>query len=424
MADSRSRTWRARSDVPEGGLRAVAIFDGALQDDTVGSESCVAATNPGGSAQIYFALDRPHPFALRPLRFRVEVLADRAGSLAVEYDSADRSVRVVPRLPGAFKRTASISLTATGAWQTVCFEIPDPRFCRSVNGADLRLVSDRAPDDPLRIRAASIDADSLAAAESSPPIALCFDDVADPVVSLVVPVFDRIDLTLECLAAVAATTPERVEVIVVSDGSTDATAATLRRVPGLRFFENDVNRGFAHTCNRGARQARAPRLLFLNNDTIPTPGWLAPMLAALERDPAIGIVGSRLLFPETGEVQHAGVDISDDAYPSHRLELAAGDDPAVLADARVPAVTGACLLVRKDVFERCGGFDEAYRNGFEDLDLCLRAHQLGFETLYCAASVLFHHVSASEGRNTHDVRNLEIFRARWGATRSFFRPTP
>jgi GT2 family glycosyltransferase len=349
------------------------------------------------------------------LVFRVELLADRSCCVVVQYDSMDRSVAVVPGLPGAFKATAPVPVMPGGGWEMCAFQIPDPRFCRSVNGADLRIVSDRPAGDVLRLRSARVEALSTGSDETAtaPVEAIAFPEVKTPEVTVVIPVFNRLELTLQCLASLRANTSGEFEIIVVSDGSTDATAAVLSGLAGIRLIENDVNRGFAYTCNRGAAAARAPLVVFLNNDTLPQPGWLTSMVRAIERDPEIGIVGSRLLFPETGEVQHAGMVFSSEGYPSHRFELAAADAPGVESDAIVPAVTGACLLIRKDLFDRCRGFDERYRNGFEDLDLCFRVRDSGKQVLYCASSVLYHHALATQGRGTHDVHNLALFLERW-----------
>ncbi|MBI2963626.1 MAG: glycosyltransferase family 2 protein [Deltaproteobacteria bacterium] len=348
----------------------------------------------------------------------VEIFAEAPHAVWLEYDSSDRSVQVVPDRPGAFKRTPSVVIAPSGDWVQCRFEIDDGRFCRAVNGADFRLASDLPAELPLRIRrcavaplAADLSRTTVAAARVA--AALAFPAATDPAVSVIVPVFNRLELTLQCLTALRANTGAGYEVLVVDDGSSDGTAEALRAIRGLRVLEHGANRGFAAACNAGAAAARGRYLLFLNNDTVPQGGWLESMVAAAESDRTIGIVGAKLLFPETGEIQHAGVEFTAEGVPVHRLELAAADDPAVCRSRPVPAVTGACLLIRRIVFERCGGFDERFRNGYEDIDLCLRVREAGHEVLYCASSVLLHHACVSDGRWTHEAANRTLFLSRW-----------
>src|SRR5882724_8317734 len=128
-----------------------------------------------------------------------------------------------------------------------------------------------------------------------------------PLVSIVIPVFDRWDYTARCLRALAANTRDVAhEVIVIDNASSDETVRALPRVSGIRTQRNTENLGFARASNQGAALAAGQYLLFLNNDTEPHPGWAAAMVAEVERDPAVAIVGSKLLYPD-GTIQHAGV---------------------------------------------------------------------------------------------------------------------
>jgi GT2 family glycosyltransferase len=175
-----------------------------------------------------------------------------------------------------------------------------------------------------------------------------------------------------------------------------------------------VNVGFARACNVGAAQARAPLLLFLNDDTVPLAGWLEALTAALEQDARVGVAGSRLLYPRLGLVQHAGVEIDPTGQPFHAHRLEPSEKPEVNEDRILPAVTGACLLIRRQLFERLHGFDVGFRNGYEDIDLCLRARGVGALTLYCNRSILLHYESASEGLKESDLVNRKLFLRRWG----------
>lgn len=200
-------------------------------------------------------------------------------------------------------------------------------------------------------------------------------------VSIVIPTIHADDTMLHaCIEAVVATAPDA-ELIVTDDGT------------------------FAENCNRGAALATGDVLVFLNDDTIPQLNWLDRMVACLDSAP---IVGARLLYPD-GRIQHTGVFFSVDEGGlvawNRTWDCPSGD---------VPAVTGAALLIWKDVFHRLDGFDVSYRNGYEDVDLCLRAREQGWPIWYCAESTIIHHESASgPARWAHVHENIRLLQDRW-----------
>ncbi len=237
-----------------------------------------------------------------------------------------------------------------------------------------------------------------------------------PQVSIVVPVRDREALTERCLTAIAADPPNVAwELIVVDDGSTDGTPALLESLEEpMRALRRPASGGFAAACNEGAAAARASDwLLFLNNDTLPEAGWLDAMLALASERPRTAVVGSKLLYPD-GTVQHAGVVFGQDGYPRHLYAGLPGDHPAVGRERRLQAVTAACALVRRDAFDAAGGFDTGYRNGLEDVDLCLRLGEAGWDVRYCPTGVLTHMESVTRGRRSPDRSEGErLYRERW-----------
>jgi GT2 family glycosyltransferase len=233
--------------------------------------------------------------------------------------------------------------------------------------------------------------------------------------SIIMPVFNGCELTEQCLTHLAAvTTGPTFEVIVVDNGSTDATGALLAKLGSdVQIIRNDENRGFAIACNQGARAARGRHLVFLNNDTIPLPGWLSPLVGELDSDGHVGVVGSKLLFPD-GSIQHAGVVFDRERpIPYHPFRGLAASDPAANKRRELNCVTGACMAVRADLFTAVGGFDEGFCNGYEDVDFCLRVRQRGFKVVYQPTSVLYHLESQSPGRKDHDAANGRRLLARW-----------
>jgi GT2 family glycosyltransferase len=236
-----------------------------------------------------------------------------------------------------------------------------------------------------------------------------------PMVSIVIPAWNKWSFTSRCLESLAAqTSGVPFEVIVVDNGSTDETAAALPRVPGLRVHRNDGNLGFARACNQGAAMARGPYLLFLNNDTEALPGWLPPMVRLLESAPDIAMVGSKLLFPD-GTIQHAGVAVAyASPLPICPFHIHQKKPPeASTRPLELEAVTAACMLVRAEVFRAAGGFDEAFRNGYEDVDLCFKVREAGHRIAYTPESVLIHHESMTPGRFDANTQNEDLLNRRW-----------
>lgn len=237
-------------------------------------------------------------------------------------------------------------------------------------------------------------------------------------VSIVIPAWNLWDMTRHCLESLAAhTAGDDVQVVVVDNGSTDATATALaptlhglfdaRGLP-LRMEENI---GFARGCNAGAEAAQGELLFFLNNDTLATEGWLPPLLRALA-SPFAGMVGPLLLLPGTERVQHCGIVFAPTLEVSHLYSLFPGNHPLVRKSRVLQALTGAALLLPKALFQSCGGFHEGYVNGFEDMDLCCAVRRQGLRLLSAPDSVLYHLTSQTPGRFDHDGPNARLLNQR------------
>jgi GT2 family glycosyltransferase len=231
--------------------------------------------------------------------------------------------------------------------------------------------------------------------------------------SIVIPVFNRASVTRQCLNALVRELPEDAEVIVVDDGSRDTTPELLRSYEDVRVLTHDRNLGFATSCNAGAAAAAAPYVVFLNNDTLPLPGWLDELLAYAEAHERAAMVGSKLVFPND-TIQHAGVVICQDRVPRHVYAGFPAEHPAVNRSRCFQVVTAACAFVRRDAFDDVGGFDTGFANGYEDVDLCLRLGERGHEIHYCSTSTLYHFEMVTRGYASN-LPNHELYMQRWGA---------
>ncbi|MGE9291420.1 MAG: glycosyltransferase family 2 protein, partial [Puniceicoccales bacterium] len=234
-----------------------------------------------------------------------------------------------------------------------------------------------------------------------------------PAVSIVTALYNRLDLTRSFLVDLERTLAGvDYEVVLVDDGSTDGTREFLAELdrPEVQVILNEENLGFAGSNNRGAVEARSEVLAFLNNDLVLSPGWIEPMREALEE--TVGMVGNVQINAHTGQIDHAGIVFTPWGIPEHW-----GQNYRTVPQSGVRpfrAVTAACCLIRKATFDSVGGFDESYRNGFEDIDLCLRLGDAGKENRVAFGSRIGHWVSSSPGRKDREDGNIRQFLERWG----------
>ena len=255
-----------------------------------------------------------------------------------------------------------------------------------------------------------------------------------PLVSVVIPTRDGADLVERCVSGVlAGTRYANIEIILVDNGSTDPRALDLfdrlQRDDRVRVQGNPIPFNYSKLNNDAVRLARGEMVLFLNND-IEVIGneWLDIMVSHLAR-PGVGAVGAKLLYGD-GRVQHAGVRLGAGVMEGHpgvagHLGLLRDRDDSgyhglYALTRQVSAATGACLLVRRGVFDEVGGFDEALKVAYNDVDLCLRIGTAGWRIIQAQDAVLFHHESVSRGSDERP-ENRERFRAearrmrdRWG----------
>lgn len=237
--------------------------------------------------------------------------------------------------------------------------------------------------------------------------------------SVIIPVFNKWALTRDCLFSLREHTGrDDFEVIVVDNASADATRSDLeplgKSLFGAAFtaVRNAENINFGPACNLGAEQAAAPLLFFLNNDTLLTPGWYEPLHRALEDDQSLGAVGPLLVY-EDNTVQHLGVAGSTNGLVHLYSRFPLGH-PAVRRARALQFMTGAALLLPKTVFLSAGRFYEGYRNGFEDVELCVRIREGGKRLCCVPDSTIIHLESRSDGRHTGEHDNSRLLQERCG----------
>lgn len=200
--------------------------------------------------------------------------------------------------------------------------------------------------------------------------------------------------------------------IVVDDGSSDMTERVLAaHADRIEVVRHEQSKGFATACNDGAAAGSGDWLVFLNNDTIARPGWLDALINYAAARQQIGVLGSKLLFPN-GTIQHAGVVVSRQLEPHHLYTGFPEHHPAVNKAREFQIVTAACALMRRETFTKSGGFDPLFVNGYEDIDLCLRLRREGYEVHYCPESVLQHLETATRD-HLLDAQNHALFLERW-----------
>lgn len=220
--------------------------------------------------------------------------------------------------------------------------------------------------------------------------------------SIIIPVYNNLELTKKCLEAIFAHTSERMfELVIIDNASSDGTGEHLKNLGYGKFklISNQYNVGYTTACNQGAKIATGKYLVFLNNDTEPKEGWLDYLVATAEQDLLIGAVGSKLIYPD-GKLQEAGAIINRDGSNDSLGNGGDPNDPRYNVYKDVDYCTGASLLVRHDLFKEVGGLDERYAPAYyEDPDLCFSIRELGYRIIYCPESEVIHYESATAGND-------------------------
>ncbi|TVT34245.1 glycosyltransferase [Amycolatopsis rhizosphaerae] len=252
------------------------------------------------------------------------------------------------------------------------------------------------------------------------PIAVTTSE--QPIVSVVIPTYGHWDYTRRCLESIELALPVTpFEVIVVDDASPDDSADRVAACPGVRLVRAPRNLGFIGACNLGAEHARGELIMFLNNDTEVRPGWLDKLVELVEDREDVGLVGSKLIYPD-GTLQESGGIIWADGTGWNYGRNQQANEPWFQTVREVDYCSGAALLVRRDLFEKIGGFDPRFAPAYyEDTDLAFAVRAAGYRTMVQPASVVVHHEGVSNGTDLasgvkrHQELNRTVFADKWAA---------
>ena len=248
--------------------------------------------------------------------------------------------------------------------------------------------------------------------------------ITTPLVAIIVLTWNQCDLTLECLASLAAMDypSDRLQIIVVDNGSKDGTPMVVRgRFPNVTVLENSDNIGFAEGNNVGIRyamQGSAEHLMLLNNDTVVDNQMLLELLMVLDLQPDVGIVGPKMLYFDRPKIIWcAGNRLDRRPWLHHRLQADQPDLAEEEQPVEVDYITACGILLRRAVVEQIGLLDPRFFIYYEETDWCLRARQSGWRIVYTPDARLWHKVSAAMGTTTPATdyymnRNVLLFLAK------------
>lgn len=241
-----------------------------------------------------------------------------------------------------------------------------------------------------------------------------------PYISVIIPSKDNAVILKKCLDTLKKTAADiSYEVLLVDNGSGEAVKKKIEEMtadaPDILYIYEPMEFNFSKMCNLGAERAKGSLLLFLNDDIEAThTGWLSDMAKLAER-PHVGAVGCKLLYPDTDKIQHAGIT-NLPMGPVHKLQFLRDNkcyyDNRNRGIRNVSAVTAACLMVRREVFEEAGGFCESMQVAFNDVDFCFTLLEKGYYNAVCNHIHLLHHESMSRGADESEEKLKRLHRER------------
>jgi GT2 family glycosyltransferase len=261
------------------------------------------------------------------------------------------------------------------------------------------------------------------AAQAAPPEApIVFPAAAAPVVSIIMPVHSRADLTRGALESILHQTPfPEYEVVIVEDRADAETVELLRAVRGAEIIHNPENLGYQESVAAGAARARGSWLVLCNNDIVVRPGWLDALLECAESSSDVGIVAPKYLFPD-GTIAEAGAILWRDGSGANYLRGEPGGSCHAAYRREIDYGSAAALLVRASLWRELGGFDQRFAPMYyEDADLCFAARARGWRVMYEPRAEVIHFEGSTAGTDEaaghkrHQAANRPRFARKWRA---------
>ena len=259
--------------------------------------------------------------------------------------------------------------------------------------------------------------------------------VRNSVLDVVIVTGGRFDMLFKCLDALAKESETTSMSVYLVDNNVpveewNQASENFASKDDNKFVKFNIHHlkqelGYAEANNIGARLGSSPYIMFLNDDVELQPGAISLVLGTLQAQPTIGIEGIKLLFPPSstspvrpaGRVQHVGMALNIRGEPTHPLVGWSADHPKANVSRDVSFVTGACLTIRRKLFDAVGGFDKVYGMGtFEDCDLCFKVKQMGQRVFVNVQAVGHHYVGSTAEKKRVQfpiMQNRMIFQTRW-----------
>lgn len=249
---------------------------------------------------------------------------------------------------------------------------------------------------------------------------IVFEKFEEIKVSIIIPVYNQWEYTYNCLASIKKNTEGiNYEIILIDDVSDDETVNISKYIENITVVRNKSNMGFLKNCNHGARLAKGKYIHFLNNDTNVQKNWLSSLLDLIELDEKIGIVGSKLVYPD-GILQEAGGIVWKDASGWNFGRMDDPEKPEYNYVKEVDYISGASIMIKKELWNDIKGFDERYVPAYcEDSDLAFEVRKRGYKVMYQPFSCVVHFegksngIDESKGIKKYQVVNKEKFLKKW-----------
>lgn len=242
----------------------------------------------------------------------------------------------------------------------------------------------------------------------------------NPVVSIIIPVYNQFSYTYGCLEAIINNTKDvDYEVIIGDDCSNDETVDIKKYVKNIIVKKTKTNSRFLINCNNAAKYAKGKYILFLNNDTNVQPGWLSSLVDLIERDPSIGMVGSKLVYPN-GLLQEAGGILWKDGSAWNYGNKSDPNNSEFSYVKEADYISGAAIMIHSWLWKKIGGFDRRYIPAYcEDSDLAFDVRKAGYKVVFDPFSIVVHYEGISNGTDVkfgvkkYQVENSEKFKQKW-----------